>query len=64
MSSGGPEEPLRIMSPDSVLEPRQEAGGDAESRVQKVFLFRRLQVLQVGVKFLCAVKEASAFSVL
>lgn len=40
------------VSPDSVLESRQEARGDAEARVQEVFLLRRLEILQVGVKFL------------
>lgn len=48
------------VSPDSVLESRQEASGDAESRVQKVFLLRRLEVLQVCVKFLCKIKEPLA----
>lgn len=39
-------------SPDFVLESGQEACGDAEPRVQEVLFFRRLQDLQVCVKFL------------
>lgn len=38
--------------PDSVLEAGQEAGGDAESRVQEVFFLWRLQSPQIGVELL------------
>lgn len=49
--------------PDFVLEAGQEAGGDAESRVQEVFFWRRLQIPQVSVEPLWKVKGQSSVSV-
>lgn len=46
--------------PDSVLEAGQEAGGDAEPRVQEVFFLRRLQARRVGVEAFCRTTGRSA----
>lgn len=42
--------------PESVLEAGEEAGGDAESRVQEVFVLYKLQIPEVSVKLLWKVR--------